>query len=45
MPLPGPVWLMMTLLLVTFLLHIIAMNLTLGGTRNRSHVRGPAQAR
>ncbi len=32
MPLPGPVWLMMTLLLVTFLLHIIAMNLTVGGT-------------
>lgn len=32
MPLPGPVWLMMTLLLVTFLLHIVAMNLTLGGT-------------
>ncbi len=32
MPLPGPVWLMMALLLVTFLLHIIAMNLTLGGT-------------
>lgn len=31
MPLPGPVWLMMTLLLVTFLLHVIAMNLTLGG--------------
>ena len=31
MPLPGPVWLMMTLLLVTFLLHLVAMNLTLGG--------------
>jgi len=32
MPLPGPVWLMMTLLLLTFLLHIVAMSLTLGGT-------------
>ena len=32
MPLPGPVWLMMSLLLVTFLLHLVAMNLTLGGT-------------
>jgi len=32
MPLPGPVWLMMTLLLLTFLLHLIAMNLTVGGT-------------
>ncbi len=32
MPLPGPVWLMMTLLLVTFLLHLVAMNLTVGGT-------------
>lgn len=32
MPLPGPVWLMMTLLLLTFLLHLVAMNLTLGGT-------------
>ena len=32
MPLPGPVWLMLTLLLVTFLLHLIAMNLTVGGT-------------
>jgi hypothetical protein len=31
MPLPGPVWLMMTLLLVTFLLHLLAMNLTVGG--------------
>lgn len=31
MPLPGPVWLMMTLLLVTFLLHLVAMNLTVGG--------------
>ena len=32
MPLPGPVWLMMSLLLVTFLLHLVAMNLTVGGT-------------
>ncbi len=32
MPLPGPVWLMVTLLLLVFLLHIIAMNLTVGGT-------------
>ncbi len=32
MPLPGPVWLMMTLLLLTFLLHLLAMNLTVGGT-------------
>jgi hypothetical protein len=32
MPLPGPVWLMLALLLVTFLLHLLAMNLTVGGT-------------
>ncbi len=32
MPLPGPVWLMLTLLLVTFLLHVLAMNLTVGGS-------------
>ena len=32
MPLPGPVWLMVTLLLLTFFLHLIAMNLTVGGT-------------
>jgi len=32
MALPGPVWLMMALLLVTFLLHLVAMNLTVGGT-------------
>lgn len=32
MPLPGPVWLMLTLLLVTFLLHLVAMNLTVGGS-------------
>ena len=32
MPLPGPVWLMMALLLLTFLLHLLAMNLTVGGT-------------
>jgi hypothetical protein len=31
MPLPGPVWLMMVLLLATFLLHLLAMNLTAGG--------------
>jgi len=31
MPLPGPLWLMLVLLLVTFLLHLIAMNLTVGG--------------
>jgi hypothetical protein len=32
MPLPGPLWLMMSLLLLTFLLHLLAMNLTVGGT-------------
>ncbi|HZD32200.1 MAG TPA: hypothetical protein VE779_11120, partial [Candidatus Angelobacter sp.] len=32
MPLPGPVWLLLTLLLLTFLLHLLAMNLTVGGT-------------
>jgi len=32
MPLPGPLWLIMTLLLLTFLLHLLAMNLTVGGT-------------
>jgi len=32
MPLPGPLWLMMALLLLTFLLHLLAMNLTVGGT-------------
>jgi hypothetical protein len=32
MPLPGPAWLMLTLLLVVFLLHLLAMNLTVGGT-------------
>lgn len=32
MPLPGPAWLLLTLLLVTFLLHLLAMNLTVGGT-------------
>ncbi len=30
-PLPGPVWFFRLLLLVTFLLHVIAMNLLLGG--------------
>jgi len=32
MPLPGPLWLIMALLLLTFLLHLLAMNLTVGGT-------------
>jgi hypothetical protein len=32
MPLPGPLWLLMGLLLLTFLLHLLAMNLTVGGT-------------
>jgi hypothetical protein len=32
MPLPGPLWLILALLLVTFLLHLLAMNLTVGGT-------------
>lgn len=31
MPLPGPVWLFQGLLLVTFLLHLVPMNLVLGG--------------
>ncbi len=31
MPLPAPAWLLLALLLVTFLLHLIAMNLTVGG--------------
>lgn len=31
MPLPGPVWLMLTLLLVTFTLHVLAMNAAFGG--------------
>ena len=30
-PLPGPIWLFKGLLLVTFLLHLIPMNLVLGG--------------
>jgi hypothetical protein len=30
-PLPGPVWLFRVLLLVTFFLHIVAMNFLLGG--------------
>jgi hypothetical protein len=45
-PLPGPVWLFQVLLLVTFFLHVIAMNLLLGGglagalsgTRGRANV-------
>lgn len=32
MPLPGPLWLLMSLLLIIFLLHLVAMNLTAGGT-------------
>jgi len=31
-PLPGPVWLFWTLLVLTFLLHTIAMNCVVGGT-------------
>jgi hypothetical protein len=31
-PLPGPVWLFWTLLILTFLLHTIAMNCVVGGT-------------
>jgi len=31
MPLPGPVWLMLTLLLVTFTLHVLFMNAAFGG--------------
>lgn len=30
-PLPGPIWLLKFLLLLTFLLHLLAMNLLLGG--------------
>ncbi|MDT7972725.1 MAG: hypothetical protein RRB24_07830, partial [Armatimonadota bacterium] len=30
-PLPAPVWLLQGLLLVTFLVHLVPMNLTLGG--------------
>ena len=32
MPLPAPVWLLRTLLLLTFFLHILFMNTLLGGT-------------
>jgi hypothetical protein len=32
LPLAGPAWLLWTLLLVTFFLHVIAMNLVLGGS-------------
>jgi hypothetical protein len=32
MPVPGPVWLMRTLLLLTFFLHLLFMNTLLGGT-------------
>ncbi len=32
MPLPGPVWLLRTLLLLTFFLHVLFMNCLLGGT-------------
>ncbi|HYB91105.1 MAG TPA: hypothetical protein VEC38_08670 [Candidatus Binataceae bacterium] len=32
MPLPGPIWLLKTLLLLTLYLHLIAMNLLLGGS-------------
>ncbi|MCG6963289.1 MAG: hypothetical protein LJE95_08495 [Acidobacteria bacterium] len=31
-PLPGPVWLFQVLLVLTFFLHLVFMNLTLGGT-------------
>lgn len=31
-PLPGPVWLFKTLLVLTFLVHILPMNLVLGGS-------------
>jgi hypothetical protein len=30
-PLPAPVWLLQTFLFVTFVLHIIPMDMTLGG--------------
>ena len=32
MPLPAPVWLLRTLLLLTFFLHVLFMNCLLGGT-------------
>ena len=32
MPIPAPIWLLKGLLLLTFLLHIVLMNLTLGGS-------------
>jgi len=32
MPLPGPLWLLRTLLLLTFFLHLLFMNTLLGGT-------------
>jgi hypothetical protein len=35
MPLPAPVWLLRTLLLLTFFLHVLFMNCLLGGTANR----------
>lgn len=31
MPLPGPVWLLKSLLLLTFFLHVLLMNLSVGG--------------
>lgn len=31
MPVPGPVWLLKTLLLVTFFLHVLLMNFSVGG--------------
>jgi len=36
-PLPAPVWLLQTLLFITFVLHIIPMNMTLGGLVILSH--------
>ena len=50
LPLPGPVWLMSGLLMLTFFLHVIAMNLLVGGSvlalyaRLRRASDGPARA-
>ncbi|MFN3423008.1 MAG: hypothetical protein ACK40X_14940, partial [Armatimonadota bacterium] len=36
-PLPAPVWLLQTLLFVTFVLHLIPMNMTVGGLMVLTH--------
>lgn len=39
LPLPAPVWLMWSLLMLTFVLHLIAMNLLLGGSIIAAYAR------